>query len=169
MTDALSLIILAKLGGEDKPRRMADWLSHRAEQLAKALKLPRKSMPHQVTIGRILAGAIEPEELERVLQRHFDGQSQLSQEIVIAIDGKSLRGTIELGQSQGLHLLAAYLPAEGLVLMQVEVERKENEIVAAPKLLETIDLRGKVVIGDSSRLVRSVKSCWRSRPSEPLN
>ena len=156
MTDALSLIILAKLGGEDKPRRMADWLSHRAEQLVKALKLPRKSMPHQVTIGRILAGAIEPEELERVLQRHFDGQSQLSQEIVIAIDGKSLRGTIELGQSQGLHLLAAYLPAEGLVLMQVEVERKENEIVAAPKLLETIDLRGKVVIGDAMHTQRQL-------------
>jgi len=156
LADALSLIILAKLGGEDKPRGIADWLSHRAEQLVKALKLPRESMPHQVTIGRILAGAIEPEELERVLQRYFDGQSQLSQEIVIAIDGKSLRGTIELGQSQGLHLLAAYLPAEGLVLMQVEVERKENEIVAAPKLLQTIDLRGKVVIGDAMHTQRQL-------------
>ncbi|MCB0190691.1 MAG: ISAs1 family transposase [Anaerolineae bacterium] len=156
LADVLSLIILAKLGGEDKPRGIADWLSHRAEQLVKALKLPRESMPHQVTIGRILAGAIEPEELERLLQHYFDGQSQLSQEIVIAIDGKSLRGTIELGQSQGLHLLAAYLPAEGLVLMQVEVERKENEIVAAPKLLQTIDLRGKVVIGDAMHTQRQL-------------
>jgi len=34
-----------------------------------------------------------------------------------------------------VHLLAAYLPAEGIVLMQVAVESQENEIVAAPKLL----------------------------------
>jgi len=33
--------------------------------------------------------------------------------------------------------------------MQVEVESKENEIVAAPRLLEVLNLRGKVVIGDA--------------------
>ncbi len=156
LADALSLIILAKLGGEDEPRGIADWLSHRAEQLVKALKLPRRSMPHQVTISRILGGAIEPEELERVLQRYFDGQAQVSQEVVIAMDGKTLRGTIPTGQSQGLHLLAAYLAGEGLVLMQVEVDSKENEIVAAPKLLEVLDLRGKVVIGDAMHTQRQL-------------
>jgi len=124
--------------------------------LVKALKLPRSSMPHEVTISRILGGAVEPEELERVLQRYFDGQAQMSHEVVIAIDGKTLRGTIPKGHSQGLHLLAAYLPAEGLVLMQVEVDSKENEIVAAPKLLETLDLRGKVVIGDAMHTQRQL-------------
>jgi predicted transposase YbfD/YdcC len=156
LADALSLIILAKLGGEDEPRGIADWLKHRAEILVKALKLPRSSMPHEVTISRILGGAVEPEELERVLQRYFDGQAQMSQEVVIAIDGKTLRGTIPKGHSQGLHLLAAFLPAEGLVLMQVEVESKENEIVAAPKLLEMLDLRGKVVLGDAMHTQRQL-------------
>ena len=52
---------------------------------------------------------------------------------VVAIDGKTLRGTIPKGESQGVHLLAAYLPREGIVLMQVEVDGKENEIVAAPR------------------------------------
>lgn len=156
LADALTLIILAKLGGEDEPRGIADWLKHRAKMLVKALKLPRSSMPHEVTISRILGGAIEPEELEEVLQRYFDGQAQMSQEVVIAIDGKTLRGTIPRGQSQGVHLLAAYLPGEGLVLMQVEVESKENEIVAAPKLLETLDLRGKVVIGDAMHTQRQL-------------
>ncbi len=156
LADALTLIILAKLGGEDEPRGIADWLKHRAEKLVKALKLPRRSMPHEVTISRILGRAIEPEELEGVLQRYFDGQAQMSQEVVIAIDGKTLRGTIPRGQSQGLHLLAAYLPGEGLVLMQVAVESKENEIVAAPKLLETLDLRGKVVIGDAMHTQRQL-------------
>jgi predicted transposase YbfD/YdcC len=156
LADALSLIILAKLGGEDEPRGIADWLKHRAELLVRALKLSRPTMPHEATISRILGGAVDPVELEAVLQHYFDGQAQSSQEVVLAMDGKTLRGTIRTGQSQGLHLLAAYLPGEGLVLMQVEVDPKENEIVAAPKLLATLDLRGKVVIGDAMHTQRQV-------------
>ncbi len=69
--------------------------------------------------------------------------------VVIAVDGKALRGTIPAGQTHGRHLLAAYLPAEGWVLYQVEVASKENEISAAPRVLKCLDLRGKVVTGDA--------------------
>ncbi len=102
-----------------------------------------------MTISRILGQAVDVSELEAVLQEYFDHQAQASQEVVVAIDGKVLRGTIEVGQNQGVHVLAAYLPEEGLVLMQIEVESQENEIVTAPKLVEALDLRGKVVIGDA--------------------
>jgi predicted transposase YbfD/YdcC len=156
LADALTLITLAKLGGEDGPRGMAEWLQHRVEQLVAALRLSRTSMPHPVTISRILGHAVNGVELEQMLAAYFDDQAQLSQAVVLAIDGKILRGTIELGHSQGVHLLAAYLPEEGLVLMQVEVERKENEIVAAPKLLQVLDLRGKVVIGDALHTQRQL-------------
>lgn len=156
LADALTLIILAKLGGEDGPRGMADWLKHGAEILVSALKLPRASMPHRVTISRILRKATDVEELEVLLADYFDHQAQTSQAIVIAIDGKVLRGTIEVGRNPGLHLLAAYLPEEGLVLMQVEVESEENEIVAAPRLVEALDLRGKVVIGDAMHTQRNL-------------
>lgn len=157
LADALTLIVLAKLAGEDGPRGIAAWLSHRAEGLAQALGLPRTSMPHAVTISRILGKAVQAEELEKVLNRYFDHVAQASQEVVIAIDGKVLRGTIPTGASHGgVYLLAAYLPQEGLVLMQVEIEKKENEIVAAPKLLEMIDLRHKVVIGDALHTQRQL-------------
>jgi len=57
----------------------------------------------------------------------------------------------------GLHLLAAYLPGEGIVLMQMVVEKdKENEIVVAPKLLECLDLRQKVVVGDAMHTQRQL-------------
>lgn len=150
LADVLTLVVLAKLAGEDGPKGMAEWLSHRADELVRALGLPRASMPHPVTISRILGQAVKVEHLEAVLQRYFDHIAQASPEVVIALDGKVLRGTIPTGSSHGgVHLLAAYLPGEGLVLMQVEVDTKENEIVAAPKLLEVIDLRRKVVIGDA--------------------
>jgi predicted transposase YbfD/YdcC len=69
--------------------------------------------------------------------------------ILIAIDGKTVRGTIGTAHPRGEHLLCAYLPAEGIVLCQVAVGSKENEITAAPTLLATLDLRGKIVMGDA--------------------
>jgi hypothetical protein len=40
---------------------------------------------------------------------------------LLSIDGKTMRGTIPKGVSQGVYLLAAYLPEEDVVLKQVEV------------------------------------------------
>ncbi len=156
LAEALTLIVLAKLAGEDGVSGIADWLSHRADQLRQALGLTWAGMPHRVTLSRILGRAIEATELEQVVHHYFEPRLQASQAVVVAIDGKTLRGTIEVGQNQGRHLLAAYLPEEGLVLLQVEVAAKENEIVAAPRLLQTLDLRGKVVIGDAMHTQREI-------------
>jgi predicted transposase YbfD/YdcC len=79
--------------------------------------------------------------------------------MVIVIDGKTVRGTITVEDPFGLHLLAAYLPGEGIVLMQMVVEKdKENEIVVAPKLLQCLDLRNKVVIGDAMHTQRQISA-----------
>jgi predicted transposase YbfD/YdcC len=45
--------------------------------------------------------------------------------------------------------LAAYLPGEGITLAQIALESQQNEISAAPVLLDLVDLRNKVVIGDA--------------------
>jgi hypothetical protein len=48
-------------------------------------------------------------------------------QVLVAIDGKVLCGTLDEKQ-KGVYLLAAYLPAEGLVLMEVAVKGKGHEI-----------------------------------------
>jgi hypothetical protein len=156
LADVLALIILAKLCGEDSAIGIAEWLKHRADQLGRLLKLPCASTPHAVTISRILGRGMVAEELEKTLHHYLVRHSQAGHSVLVAIDGKTLRGTIEVGQSRGVHLLAAYLPEEGVVLMQVEVGEQENEIVAAPRLLQVLDLRGKVVIGDAMHTQRPV-------------
>jgi len=156
LVDALTLMTLAKLGGEDGPRGMAEWLQERAEELVDLLKLSRASMPHPVTISRILGQAVDAEEFEQVLAAYFDQAAQASQTVLVAIDGKVLRGTIDSTNPQGLHLLAAYLPEEGLVLMQVQVETKTNEITTAPQVVAGLDLRNKVLIGDALHTQRAL-------------
>lgn len=67
----------------------------------------------------------------------------------MAVDGKTLRGTIPLGQTQGVHLVAVYLPAQGVTLAQIAVDQKTNEITVVPTLLTQVDLMGVVVTGDA--------------------
>ncbi len=96
--------------------------------------------------------AVDPYELESALGRFFAAslptRSQPG-ERHLSLDGKTLRGTIPLGATKGVHLLAAYLPKEGVVLAQMRVATAGSEPKAAPALLETIDLRGTVVTGDA--------------------
>ena len=65
------------------------------------------------------------------------------------MDGKTMRGTIEPGQTSGVHLLAVYAVGAGVVLNEVNVALKENEITAAPKVLAAVDVKGKVITGDA--------------------
>jgi predicted transposase YbfD/YdcC len=142
----LVLLILAKLAGQDGMKGISEWVRLRGQKLAELLNLARATMPHQTTYERVLAELNENEVAQRL--GNFFAEQQDSN-VTISIDGKVLRGTIPVGETQGSHLLAAYVPETGIVLMQIEVESKANEIVAAPRLLEYLDLTGCVVTGDA--------------------
>jgi predicted transposase YbfD/YdcC len=153
----LVLVILAKLCGQDKPYAIADWAQQRRSFLVNALRLKRGRLPHHSTYRRIFESVVSGDELERLLSEFVSQQPPAGQQVVLVIDGKTLRGTITLPDAFGVHLLAAYLPGAGLVLMQLVVEKdKENEIVVAPQLLACLDLRNKVVVGDAMHTQREV-------------
>ena len=149
LTIALVFVILAKLAGEDEPEAIAHWVALRKQLLIEALKLKRHSTPHATTFSRILGQAVDAEHLQQAVTEFLLSAGADGLAVEMPIDGKTLRGTIPAGQTQGIHLLAAYLPQQGIVLMQVEVDGKENEIVAAPRLLKSVDLQGKIVTGDA--------------------
>jgi predicted transposase YbfD/YdcC len=171
----LVLLLLAKLAGQDHPTGMAEWVKHREAALVEMLKLPRKRVPHHCTFRRMLQ-SLEPALFEQVVSDYQREHRPGERELVISIDGKTLRGTIVKEQGRGVHLLAAYLPGAGLVLMEVAVEYKENEIVAAPKLLKSIDLQGAIVIGDAMHTQRQISAqiveaggeyLWTAKGNQP--
>lgn len=111
-------------------------------------------MPHARTWGRILAHAVDPTALATMLGQFFQpvlrvGTVPERGSIVVAVDGKTLRGTIALGQTHGVHLVAAYLPETGVTLAQLAVDQKTNEITVVPLVLAGLDLTGMVVTGDA--------------------
>jgi predicted transposase YbfD/YdcC len=68
---------------------------------------------------------------------------------VIAVDGKTLRGSRQPDGSGALHLVSAYATAAGLVLAQRGVDGKSNEITAIPELLDMLDLEAAIVSIDA--------------------
>lgn len=149
-------MFLAKLCGEDKPSGMAEWVALRGEWIAQALNLERKSMPSHHTYRRTLADILDEQEFEAVMREYHRYCGEAGYLVVASIDGKVCRGTIDLEVSEGLCLLALFLPGEGVTLAQIAIESKQNEITAAPTLLGWVDLRNKVVIGDALHTQRQI-------------
>jgi predicted transposase YbfD/YdcC len=149
-------MFLAKLCGEDKPSGIAEWVKLREKWFTGMLGLKRESMPHHNTYRRILADVIDENEFEGLCREYFEHSGEAGYQVVVSIDGKTVRGTIDTDLSAGLCLLAVYLPGEGVTLAQVAIEAKRNEISAAPNLLGCINLRNKVVIGDALHTQRQI-------------
>lgn len=153
LASLLMIGVLAKLAGQDSSRGMAHWAQLRTHELSQLFDLKRECMPHYSTWSRVLGHGVEPSEVEEIVGRFFAQAARTAQRkrgtIHLAMDGKTLRGTIPLGETEGVHLLAAYLPQQGVVLAQMNVEHKGKEITFAPTLLSQIDLRGVVVSGDA--------------------
>jgi len=74
------------------------------------------------------------------------------------MDGKALRGTRIPGQERSDYVLSIYDGENQRVLAQETVEEKENEIVAAPKVLERVNLAGKIITGDALHTQRAISA-----------
>jgi predicted transposase YbfD/YdcC len=145
----LVALVLAKLAGETTASGIAEWVQERKTLFVETFGLKRKRMPHHNTYRRILKQAVKVAELEQLAEQFLGRLPTDGPTVQICLDGKTVRGTIASGETRGLHLLAAYCPGAGVVLCQVAVDTKTNEIGAAPQLLKMLDLKGKIVTGDA--------------------
>ncbi len=154
----LLLMVLAKLAGEDKPSGIADWVAHRVDQLCEMKILPKRRAPSHMTFRRLLQHVVDPEAFESLMQEYHRRQLHQGQEVVLSMDGKTLKGTIPRGETRGTHLLSIFVPEQGLVLAEAVVDRKENEIVVAPTILRQVNLQDTIVIGDAMHAQRDPSS-----------
>ena len=151
----LVLIFLAKLSGKDKPVEIADWAKNHVEELVQLLGLKRNRMPHHNTIRRVFQSTVSQEEFECLLEEYHQPTTEADGE-VLSMDGKALRGSWVAGQERGDYVLSIYDGQTQQVKVQKVIENKENEIVAAPKALERVNLSGKIVTGDAMHTQRAI-------------
>lgn len=155
LTLLLIWILLAKLAGQDRPSAIAEWVAHRQSLWVEYRLTPKAKTASHMTYRRVLADIVSCEALEDLLTRYHRQQLREGEGIVLSLDGKTVRGTIPTGECQGTHLLAVYVPEQGLVLAEAAVDRKENEIVVAPHVLKQVNLAGTIVIADALHTQKS--------------
>jgi predicted transposase YbfD/YdcC len=130
--------------------------------LAKLLGLRHPKMPSHSTIRRVFHTILEEDEFDPMAQA-YSQQEQIGAGKGLAMDGKALRGTriADLERSdQGLSL---YDIEDQWVLAQAAVDTKENEIVAAPQVLEQASVAGKLITGDALHTQRAISAVMVER------
>ncbi len=138
-------------------RAMADWGKNYGKELAQALGFPGGRTPSVGTLHTIFRH-LDKKDLEAKLSAWAQcvlKHSQPTKAAVVALDGKTLRGS----QCQGacdVHLLSAVSHGLGLTLLQEAVSDKTNEIGAVEEVLKALVLEGRVVTMDALLTQRKV-------------
>jgi predicted transposase YbfD/YdcC len=152
-----SIIIIslcAVLAGAEDCVSIADYGRAKFTMLVEWIDLPN-GVPSHDTFNRVLA-RLDPKQLDAILQAILNAikatytQPPTKQEIV-SIDGKTLRGSLDFAaKKNGIHMVSAWANAAQLVLGQVKVDDRSNEITAIPVLLKLLDLTGTIVTIDAA-------------------
>lgn len=106
-------------------------------------------VPSHDTFGRVFS-RLDTGEFLAAMHHWVDQFAQSLRGKGVAIDGKTLRGSFDQAAGKSaLHTLTAFATESRLVLRQLPVDQKSNEIPAVPMLLELLDLAGAVVTLDA--------------------
>ena len=143
----LGLAVLAMLTGCKSYQAIAQFGRDKGFALAQALGFRRGKTPTKATYS-ILFRRLDVVAFEAALARWIASRLSDQQMSVIALDGKTLRGSRD-GIVPGQHLVAAYAVKAAAVLAQVRVDAKTNEHKAALQLLGVVPVRGRIVSGDA--------------------
>jgi len=148
LIDILTIGLCAILCGGEGWTDMATFGRAREAWLRTFLALPN-GIPSHDTFGRVFA-ALDPAAFGVAFAAWVRAVAPQTAGQVIALDGKALRRSHDRAKGKAaLHLVSAWADASGLVLGQVAVADKANEIVAIPALLALLDIRGCTVTIDA--------------------
>ena len=142
----VAIAVCAALSGARNFTAIAEWSEGLSREALKRLGSKRWRPPSEPTIRRVLQGLDANTADARI------GQWVVRQHRVagkgVAVDGKTVRGAHDAGQ-RAPHLLSAILHEEAVVIGQMEVEEKTNEIPKLPELLAPLPLEGAVITADA--------------------
>lgn len=126
---------------------MEDYARSKEDFLRTFLDLPN-GIPSHDTFNRVFSN-IDPVLFERCFTEWVSGLAQLKPREVVSIDGKTIRGAKASGHKSPVHMVSAWASENQMVLGQVKVSEKSNEITAIPQLLKVLDLEGCIVTLDA--------------------
>lgn len=147
LVDIFLIGIISVICGAETWKQMVDFAYSKEEFLKKFLKL-ENGIPSDDTINRVFS-AIDSNQFEKCFMEWVNSISEITKGQVIAIDGKTLCGAKSKGVKSPVHMVSAWANENNLVLGQVRVNDKSNEITAIPKLLDKLMIQGNIITIDA--------------------
>lgn len=148
LLDIILLAVSAVLSGAEGWEQIEDFGIHRLDWLRRYRPF-EYGIPRHDTIARVIC-RLKPEEIETAFQRWMSCLIESTGSDVIAIDGKTARRSFDTRERRNpLHAVSAWSSQHQLVLGQVAVDEKSNEISAIPRLLTLLDIENCIITLDA--------------------
>lgn len=151
----IAIAICAVIGGAESWDDVEEFGEAKVEWLATFLDLPHGITSHD-TFNRVFA-ALDPVRFQHGFQTWMQAVTIILPAEVIALGGKTVRGSHD-GSSgkRAIHMVSAWAATNRLVLAQIKVDDKSNEITALPELLGQLALAGCIVTIDAMGCQREI-------------
>ena len=146
LTDLLAIALCSLLCGGTGFTDMACFGQAKQDWFRRFLPLPH-GIPSHDTFNRVFS-LLDPQAFLECFLRWTQGLREVVAGELVALDGKALRRALDQGQPVQ-YILSAWAADNRLVLGQLKVEAKSNEITAVPKLLRALELAGCIVTLDA--------------------
>jgi predicted transposase YbfD/YdcC len=146
LIDILIIAICSMLCGGESFNDMEDFGRAKHDWFKTFLRL-RNGIPSHDTFNRVFA-ALDPQQFLNCFLRWTQSLRQAVAQEIVALDGKALRRALNRDQSIP-YVVSAWAESNGLVLGQLKVADKSNEITALPALLRVLELSGCIVTVDA--------------------
>ena len=146
LIDILVIGVCTLLCGGEGFNDMEDFGEAKQDWLKTFLELPN-GIPSHDTFNRVFA-ALNPARFMDCFLQWTQGLRAATDKEIVAMDGKALRRALNKGQPLP-YIVSAWAVENGLVLGQVKVAEKSNEITAVPELLRALELTGCIVTLDA--------------------
>jgi predicted transposase YbfD/YdcC len=165
LLDIVILAVCATLGNADGWADIERFGKAKIDFFGTFLELPN-GIPSHDTFGRVFA-RLDPAVLMACIQQWLDALGAAVAGEVVAIDGKTLRGSFDTAAGKNpLHLVSAWACEARLTLGQVAVDAKSNEITAIPLLLKLLDLKGCIVTIDAMGCQKDIAEGIRAQEAD---
>jgi predicted transposase YbfD/YdcC len=146
LEDILFIAIASVICGAESWNDMEEFGIAKEARLKTFLPLSG-GIPSHDTFNRV-SSALDPEALGRCFMAWTSAVAEHLEHEVVAIDGKSMRGA-RVDSKRIVHLISAWADQNHMVLGQLKVDEKSNEITAIPRLLELLVIKGCIVTIDA--------------------
>ena len=157
LSDILTIAILSTIAGGQGWEDMEVYGESKQAWLSTFLALPN-GIPSADTFRRLFE-RIHPQQFEQCFEQWVKLLVENLDVNLIAIDGKGVNGSYDRSVGRkALHLVSAWASEHRLVLAQVKVQDKSNEITALPALLELLDLKGAILTLDAMGTQKQIAS-----------